>query len=287
MLKSLRQRSTLSMLAASVIATCAIGASALPSGAAPPTVANPYPQAGMEDKGACFGLSIGAARDSTGSAGLTLTNRAMSIAVKGVATTTAQAAAGEVGGCLFDDALGVHSNAPVVKKFSAKITSSSADCKLEDNDPTERPWIGKVMWSLDSTGDGTVDAKVMGYLRITGVDSDVNEFIWVTGIVTKGDAVGSTISGSLLFAPIFKSRVATSYYSDVPQQTWDVSTPLGTDTAQAVAPGYGFSILNGYYYGNCGRWGEILGQPNVRDLAFGAGLISPLGNTSTGFHFLI
>ena len=287
MLKSLRQRSTLSMLAASVIATCAIGASALPSGAAPPTVANPFPQAGMADMGACGGLSIGAARNSTGSAGLTLTNQSMSISVKGVATTTEQAAAGEGGGCLFNDALGVHSTYPVVKKFAAKITSSSADCKLEDNDPAERPWMGKVMWSLDSTGDGTVDSKVMGYLRITGVDSDVLEFVWVTGIVTKGDAVGSTISGSLLFAPIFKTRIATSYYSDVPQQKWDVVTQLGNDTASAVAPGYGFSVLNAYYYGNCGRFGEILGSPNVKELAFGAGLVSPLGNLSRGFHFLI
>jgi len=287
MLKSLRQRSTLSMLAASVIAASAIGASALPSGAAPPTVASPYPQAGMADKGACWGLSIGAARNSTGSSGLTLANQAMSISVKGVAATAAQAAASEVGGCLFDDSLGVHSTYPVVKKFAAKITSSSADCKLEDNDSAERPWIGKVMWSLDSTGDGTVDAKVMGYLRIVGVDSDIKEFVWVTGIVTKGDAVGSTISGSVLFAPIFKTKVANSYYSDDPQQSWDVVTPLGNDTAIAVAPGYAFSPLNGYYYGNCGRWGDIIGVPNVRDLAFGAGLISPLGNTSSGFHFLI
>jgi len=241
----------------------------------------------MADKGACWGLSIGAARNSTGSSGLTLANQAMSISVKGVAATAAQAAAGDVGGCLFDDSLGVHSTFPVVKKFAAKITSSSADCKLEDNDAAERPWIGKVMWSLDSTGDGTVDAKVQGYLRIVGVDSDINEFVWVTGIVIKGDAVGSTISGSMLFAPIFKTKVANSYYSDDPQQSWDVVTPLGNDTAIAIAPGYAFSPLNGYYYGNCGRWGEILGVPNVRDLAFGAGLESPLGNTSTGFHFLI
>lgn len=287
MLKTLRQRSSLSMLAASVIATCAIGASALPSGAAPPTVADPYPQAGMADKGACFGLSIGSARNSTGSSGLTLANQAMSISVKGVATTTAKAAAGEVGRCILDDSLGVHSTYPVVKKFAAKITSSSADCKLEDNDPLERPWMGKVMWSLDSTGDGTVDSKILGYLRIVGVDSDINEFVWVTGVVTKGDAVGSTIAGNVLFAPIFKTRVATSYFLDDPQQSWDVVTPLGADTARAVAPGYGFSLLNAYYYGNCGRWGPITGVPNVKDLAFGAGLESPFGNTSAGFHFLI
>ena len=287
MLKTLRQRSSLSMLAASVIAACAIGASALPSGAAPPTVADPYPQAGMADKGVCFGLSLGSARNSTGSSGLTLANEAMSISVKGVATTTAKAAAGEVGRCIFDDSLGVHSTYPFVKKFAAKITSSSADCKLEDNDSLERPWMGKVMWSLDSTGDGTVDSTVRGYLRIVGVDSDINEFVWVTGIVNKGDAVGSTIAGNVLFAPIFKTRVATSYYLDDPQQSWDVVTPLGTDTARAVAPGYGFSILNAYYYGNCGRWGAITGVPNVKDLAFGAGLESPLGNTSQGYHFLI
>lgn len=287
MQKTLRKRSTFSLLAVSVLTACALGASALPSGAAPPTVATPYPQAGMTDFGACFGLSIGTARNSTGSSGLTLENQAMSISVKGVPESTAQALAGAVGGCLLDESLGVHSTAPVVKKFSAKITSSSADCKLDDADPLERPWIGKVMWSLDSTGDGTVDSKILGYLRIVGTDSSVDEFAWVTGIVTKGDAVGATISGNMFFAPLFKNRLYTGYYSDTPQVTVDVDTPLGADTAIVVAPGYGYSDLIAYYYGNCGRFGAILGVPNVKDLAFGAGIISPLGNVSAGFHFLI
>ena len=287
MQKNLCKRSTLTMLAASVLTACALGASALPSGAAPPTVANPYPQAGMTDYGACFGLSIGTARNATGSSGLTLENQAMSISVKGVAQSTAQAAAGAVGACLLDESLGVHSTAPIVKKFSAKITSASADCKLDDNDSLERPWIGKVMWSLDSNGDGTVDSKILGYLRIVGTDSSVNEFAWVTGIVTKGDAVGATIAGNMFFAPIFKYRFAAGYYSDTPQVTFDVTTPLGVDTAVVMSAGYGYSDLNAYYFGNCGRFGPVLGVPNVRDLAFGAGMISPLGNVSSGFHFLI
>jgi hypothetical protein len=240
----------------------------------------------MTDHGACFGLSTGAARGATPGIGLTLNNQAVSISVKGVPTTTADAANNIVGACLLDSDLGVHSTTPTVLKFAAKITSPAVDCKLEDIDPLERPFMGKVMWALDSDNNGSVDAKIIGYVRIVGTDSVLNEMAWVTGMVTKGDAVGSTIGGEIFFAPTFKYSGAFKYYLDTPQQNWQQVTPLGTDTARAVAPGFGYADLNAYYYGNCGRFGAILGVPNVTSLMFGAGIESTLGNTSQGFHFL-
>ena len=285
--RAIQRRSTFATLAAAVITISALIVSAIPSGAAPPTVATPYPQAGMTDHGACYGLSTGAAHGASPGTGLTLNNQAVSISVKGVSTTTADAAVSRVGGCLLDADLGVHSTAPAVLKFAAKITSPSVDCKLEDVDPLERPFMGKVMWALDSDDNGSVDAKIAGYVRIVGTDSSVNEMAWVTGMVTKGDAVGATIGGEIFFAPIFKYSGAFKYYLDTPRQTWAQATPLGTGTARAVSIGYGYLDLNAYYYGNCGRFGPILGVPNVTSLMFGAGIESPLGNTSQGFHFLI
>lgn len=285
--RAIARRSRFATLAAAVITASALIGSALPSGAAPPTVANPYPQAGMTDYGVCYGLSVGAARGPVPRAGLTLSNQAVSISVKGVPTTTADAAVNRVGGCLLDAALGVHSTAPAVLKFAAKITSPSVDCQLNDLDASERPFMGKVMWALDSDDDGSVDAKISGYVRIVGTDSSLPEMAWVTGMVIKGDAVGATIGGEIFFAPIFKFSAVGKFYLDTPQQNWEQLTPLGTDTARAVSTGYGYSSLNAYYYGNCGGFGDILGIPNVTSLMFGAGIESPLGHTSQGFHFLI
>ncbi len=287
MSRAIARRSRFAALAAAVITASVLTVSAIPSGAAPPTVASPYPQAGMTDYGACFGLSVGAARGSAPRTGLTLSKQAVSISVKGVSTTTDDDAINRVGGCLLDESLGVHSTAPAVLKFAAKITSSSVDCELNDLDASERPFMGKVMWGLDTDDDGSVDAKISGYVRIVGTDSVVPEMAWVTGMVTKGDAVGATIGGEIFFAPIFKFSAVSKFYLDTPRQTWAQVTPLGTDTGRAVSTGYGYSSLHAYYYGNCGGFGDVLGVPNVTSLMFGAGLESPLGHTSQGFHFLI
>ena len=67
-----------------------------------------------------------------------------------------------------------------------------AEGERRDEDPDERPWIGKVMWTLDADANGVADSKIMGYVRIVGTDTETSEFAWVTGIVTKGDAAGAT-----------------------------------------------------------------------------------------------
>lgn len=285
---SMRIRRPIAGAVAGLIAAAGLALAAAPAPAAAPSPAVPYPQAGMADKGACFGLAVGLARNSAGTAGLTLTNQAVSIAVKGVPSSSAQAAEGSVGSCLLSEALGVASTAPEVLKFSAKISSPSVDCALNDEDPDERPWIGKVMWTLDANDDGLADSKILGYVRIVGTDTEDNEFAWVTGIVTKGDAAGATLGGNVFFAPVFKFNYTSGFYMDANRGTWNQATPLGPDPdAFTIAPKYGYSDLYAYYYGNCGGFGEILGTPNVRDLAFGAGLPSPLGNVSAGWHFLI
>lgn len=283
----MRIRRSISTAVAGVLAVAGLALSAGPATAAAPSPVTPYPQAGMTDRGACFGLAVGLARNAAGTAGLTLANQSVSIAVKGIPSSTEQFGEGSVGSCLLSDSLGVHSTAPKVLKFAAKISSPSVDCVLNDNDDAERPWIGKVMWTLDSDANGVADSKILGYLRIVGTDTETNEFAWVTGIVTKGDAAGATLGGNVFFAPVFRYNYTSGYYMDANRGTWTQQTPLGPDDAITIAPKYGYSDLYAYYYGNCGGFGEILGTPNVRDLVFGAGIPSPLGNTSAGWHFLI
>lgn len=283
----MRIRRTVAGTVVGALALAGLALGAGPATAGAPNPVTPYPQAGMTDRGVCFGLAVGLARNSAGTAGLTLANQSVSIAVKGVPSSAAQFGEGAVGSCLLSENLGVESTAPEVLKFSAKIASPSVDCALNDDDPAERPWVGKVMWSLDANDDGVSDSKILGYVRIVGTDTEYNEFAWVTGIVTKGDAAGATIGGNVFFTPVFKFNFTSGYYMDQNRGTWTQSTPLGPDDAFTVAPKYGYSDLYAYYYGNCGGFGQILGTPNVRDLAFGAGLPSPLGNVSAGWHFLI
>lgn len=280
-------RRSVTAAVAGVMALAGLAVAAVPATAAPPTVPNAYAQAGMADEGACFGLAVGLARNAAGTAGLTLADQSVSIAVKGIPWSTEQFGEGSVGSCLLSESLGVHSTAPTVLKFAAKISSPSVDCALNDNDPAERPWIGKVMWTLDADANGVADSKILGYLRIVGTDTETNEFAWVTGIVTKGDAAGATLGGNVFFAPVFRYNYTSGYYLDANRGTWTQNTPLGPDEGITIAPKYGYSDLYAYYYGNCGGFGEILGTPNVRDVVFGAGLPSPLGNTSAGWHFLI
>ena len=96
-------------LVATLAGTAAlVGLAAAPLGTAPPTVATPYPQSGMSDKGACYGISVGTARNSNGiKTGLTMNNGPVSIAVKGFPSSKAESDAGTMGACLLSPELGV------------------------------------------------------------------------------------------------------------------------------------------------------------------------------------
>ncbi|MFO1536610.1 MAG: hypothetical protein ACKOVH_02100 [Actinomycetota bacterium] len=281
-----RSKGLVVLLVAGVL-TYGAGPGAGMGAAAPPVVANAYPQAAMRDLGFCAGLTVGSARGAVPGSGLLMVNQAVSISVRGVARTAADAAAGRVGACLLSPDLGVRSTVPTVLKFAAKMSSPSTDCQLDDGDPKERPLIGKVAWSLDTDADGLTDSRILGYLRVLGTDTELSDLAWVTGMVTKGEAVGATIGGSVFFAPAFRvaKTVAVGYYDE--RNTWvEEIDGFGTDDAFSVYPGLGYSSVKAYVMGNCGRFGPVVGTPNVRDLALGAGIVSPLGNLSQGFHFL-
>lgn len=264
-----------------------VGLAAAPLGAAPPTVATPYPQSGMSDKGACYGISVGTARNSNGiKTGLTMNNGPVSIAVKGFPSSKAESDAGTMGACLLSPELGVTTAAPTVTKFSARLSSPSTDCNLGDADSAERPLLGRIGWDLDTNADGQGDTKMNGYVRITGPDTQFKEFAWLTGLVTKGDAAGATIGGAVFFAPVLKSEYATGTYFD-PNRFSQPDGSGGSLVFNSVAPGYAYNQVWAYNTGNCGAFGPVSGTPNVLYVLFGAGYSSELGHVSPGFHFLI
>ncbi|MFM7272109.1 MAG: hypothetical protein ACKO2C_10840 [Actinomycetes bacterium] len=279
-------------------ATCTVAvlvaAAAVPTMAAPPTVTNPYPQAGMADQGLCYGISTAMVKASDGSGkGLTDLVSPVTMSLRGVAASSAQAQAGQAGLCLLGPRLGVVSASPTVLAFSSKLVSAGMDCELGTTVSSERALTGKVQWQLDTNGDAEKDAMIQAYIRAVGTDrasgnqAAQNDVMWLTGIVSKGEAVGATISGNAFFAPVFKYKEAQGYYTDQARSTWTIDTPLGPDTAVAVSPGVGYSQLQAYYTGNCGGFGPVLGSPNVTMLLFGLGYTSPLGHTSAGIHFLL
>lgn len=275
------------VLAATLAGSAAlVGLAAAPLAAAPPSVATPYPQSGLADKGACFGISVGTAKNPNGiKTGLTMANGEVTIGVKGAPASKAEATAGTMGACLLSGDLGVSNPAPTVTRFVARLSSSSTDCNLSDNDTAERPLMGKISWDLDTNADGEGDAKMGGYVRITGPDTQYKEFAWVTGMVTKGEAVGATIGGAVFFAPVLKSEYATGTYLD--PNRWSYNDGSGTQIFNSVAPGYGYNQVWAYNTGNCGAFGPVSGTPNVQWILFGAGYSSELGHVSPGFHFLI
>lgn len=277
-----------------VAAAALVVAAAVPATAAPPTVSTPYPQASMADQGVCYGFSTAMVKAADGSGnGLTDKISPVTFSLRGVASSSAQAEAGQAGACLLGQRLGVVTPTPTVLAFTSKLVSAAMDCKLSTALSSERALTGKVMWQLDTDGDAEKDSMIQAYVRAVGVDQASGttaaqpDIMWMTGIVSKGEAVGATISGNAFFAPVFKYKEAQGYYTDTARSTWTIDTPLGPDTAVAVAPGVGYSQLMAYYTGNCGGFGPVLGLPNVTMLMFGLGLTSPLGHTSAGLHFLL
>ena len=276
-------------IAAAAAGLCLVAGLAVPAGAAPPSVGTPYPQAGLANYGACGGMAAGAWKSPAGAGiGVTRNLGAVSLAMKGVPATADQAANGQVGACLLSSSLGVTSNVPSVLKFAMKLTSEKYDCKFQDSAAGEQPLQGKATWSFDTNDDGTTDARLMGYLRVVGLDSSSKDILWVTGLVTKGDAAGATIGGNFWYTPIVRTTLATKTY-DVPNR-WQDNTPAGVDTYLSWAPGYAFSGKSANYFGNCGQYGTpASGAQNVTD--WGIGMLSTsgygFGHASAGFVFLL
>jgi|GEM_PF-1989749 len=136
--------------------------------------------------------------------------------------------------------------------------------------------------------------KSDAYIRVQGFDSGASQandgdklatgvVIWLTGIVAKGEFVGSTIGGNVWFNPVNKDKSAVTYF--------DSATPITTSTM-----GNTISYAPGYAGGAGGAGFTALGCTNVaiamgtgiQYVAIGAGSTSPLlGAVSDGVHFLL
>jgi len=136
--------------------------------------------------------------------------------------------------------------------------------------------------------------KSDAYIRVQGFDSgasqanDVDKLatgvvIWLTGIVAKGEFVGSTIGGNVWFNPVNKDKSATTYF--------DSATPITTSlmgNTISYAPGYaggaggaGFTALG------CTDVSIAMGT-GIQYVAIGSASTSPLlGAVSSGVHFLL
>lgn len=283
------------ILAGTSVLALATGLAALPAGAAAPTATNAYDRGTMADRGTCIGLAIGSYLNVAKTAGLNATNQQISFSGKGYSSSSADALALDVGSCALQQRLGV-TGTPVnfgginfviktVTKFGLKLTSASVDCYDGDNesDADERPLTGKVSWTFS---DGL---KMEGYVRTQGQDRGTAklDLTWYTGIVAKGEAVGTTIGGNVWVNPITKDKAATQYFDAGATYSGISVLDSSPETRDSVAPGYGYSPSKAIGDGvSCQTGADNGGSVSLGLL--GAGFTSPsLDTTSDGWKFLL
>jgi len=81
--------------------------------------------------------------------------------------------------------------------------SGSASCDAASTDPTQYPLNGKLKLSYAAKTLST-----QAYVRVAGFDPGPGpDVIALTGIITKGGGVGSTLTGEVFFDPVKKALV--------------------------------------------------------------------------------
>jgi hypothetical protein len=275
-----------------VAALVTVAAAATPAVAGPPDAAVPYRQVGLTNVGVCGGMSISRNVNAAGT-GFVRNVSPHTVSFKGVPANQSEFNGGTVGSCLLSARLGSGSTVPRVMKFTGKLTSEKVNCKFYDQDPAKEPLFGKIAWSLDTNNDFVVDTKMQGYLRVIASDTATNrrDLLWVTGMMTKGAAVGATIAGNFWYAMVEPTKTATGTY-DAPNNWVATADSNSEDTWYSVAPGWGYSYKHERYYGNCGQWGGLditTRPPDIPNFAFGALSTSGFGfgSPSNGFVFLL
>ena len=279
----------------------ALGMSAAPAFAGAPVVATgevAYDQGTMSSRGNCSTIAIGTILNGAKSSGLGLTEQALTSSSKGYARNSTDVSAARVGQCAVETSAGFSGGTPTgfgeyvnkdVAKFGTKLTGIS-DClgaALEPVDLDERPLTGKL--SIGFTDASKLDA----YIRIQGFDTVAADMVWLTGIVAKGEGVGTTIGGNVWFNPVTKIKGAGLYGTAIVD---DVKT-VGFDesTFTSVAPGYATSV--GFTIGEAiacstgtGDVGLGYGVPGLDLIGLGGGSAFPslgLGSTAAGIQFLL
>lgn len=126
---------------------------------------------------------------------------------------------------------------------SAKL-SGVASCNSASASSSLYPLNGK--FQLSYVGGTT--GKLQTYVRVTGFDPSAPDVIGLYGIVTKGDGVGATLSGTTFFDPVVKAGkddptgvAKGAYYFDVSQIGH--SCAAGGASITTVFVGDGTSLL--------------------------------------------
>ncbi|MEI8337119.1 MAG: hypothetical protein WCG37_09650 [Actinomycetes bacterium] len=283
-----------------------------------------YPQGTQVSRGYCVGLLIGSLSNPLKNGGLTNLNDNITSSAKGAYQNAAQAAAGQVGACLVDGRIGVTGlaggvgGAKYVTKSATKLHSDATSCNSDSNAngiPREAAtFVTKQVPSGLSVANGgtvvTTTAAVGGdfqpatraltgkfsytfsdltksdaYIRVQGFDGNGATIIWLTGIVAKGEFVGSTIGGNVWFNPVQKDSTATTYFDQAVPIT---TSPLHNTISYAM--GYaGGGVLAGGAADLA--LGCLTGAPmgaGITAVAIGGGSTDPLlGMVSSGVHFLL
>ena len=112
--------------------------------------------------------------------------------------------------------------------------------------------------------------SLQGYVRTVGFDTDASVVTWLTGIITKGAMVGSSLGGSNWFAPVAKTKYnPLGYYGG---STFTGDTLLGPD-ATPITPGYGTAA--GWALGAAGGCLDGTSPANLLIIAVGGGSLAP------------
>jgi len=280
------------------------------------TGATAFDQGSMATRGGCSTVAIGTILNAAKTAGLDVTEEAMTSSSKGYARTAADTAALRVGQCSLQQRLGVTGTAvnfgginyvnKDVAKFGTKLTSTATDCNsVEGSDLDERPLAGKMSIGFSDL------SKLDAYIRVQGFDTAAADKVWLTGIVAKGEAAGATIGGNVWFNPAYKAKTAIGYYGDTvgddPKTTGVNESGVGVDTdpgtpgvqedvKKVIATGYatsvGFTISEaiGCSLGTPGTVGLGYGVPGLDLIGLGGGsgyASLGLNTTADGVQFLL
>ncbi len=287
----------------------ALGMSAAPAFAAAPVVSDPertaYDQGTMSSRGNCSTIAVGTILNVDKTAGLGLIEEALTSSSKGYPRNSEDVGELRIGQCAVETSAGFSGGEPTgfgeyvnkdVAKFGTKLTGIS-DClgaAIEPVDLEERPLTGKLSITFTDL------TKLAAYIRIQGFDTEAADMVWLTGIVAKGEGVGTTIGGSVWFNPAYKAKTATGYFGStptddpktVPDETLD---PTQVTAAVTIAPGYAtgaiFTVAEALACSEgTGDVGLIYGVPGLDLIGLGGGdgFPSPaLGTDADGIQFLL
>ena len=211
-----------------------------------------YPQGTQVDRGNCSGVLIGTLGDPANKLqGLTNNLGPITSGSKGVATDISNLT--NLGTCTTDGRIGftganngvsgTYKNTVVktVSKAGTKLTSSNTTCSSDSNgngtpretaafpagdfNPTARALSGKLSYTFSDTTKMDAWIRVQGFDQAATIGADI---IWLTGIVIKGEGVGTTIGGNVWFNPIFKAKLATTGMATVGHIVPDSGTDFVT-----------------------------------------------------------